>query len=213
MKRRSKSRPPRGAGAAAGGEATRDGLRTAARRLIRQAGDAGEVTIRRVVGEAGASLNAVNYHYGSKEALVREAVRDVVADWFRAGGLGPEGLRGRGPAAVAGLAADFLFAEPVAARLALDAELAERGAGPSLTREALEGLAHELRDAEPGLPEREARLRAWVVLSAVHQVFLRPEGCREWLGADPADPVARRALVGRLVSLVQGPATGPRGRT
>lgn len=180
-------------------------------RLVREAGAPTDVTVRQVVAAAGANLNAVNYHFGSKEALIREAVREIIADWFRALGLGRQGLAGRGAAAVAGLAADFLFAEPVAARLALDAEVAEGGAGPSLTREALEGLAAELVRADPGLPEREARLRAWALLSSVHQAFLRPAGCREWLGADPADPSVRRALVARLAALVQGPPRAPEG--
>jgi hypothetical protein len=136
--------------------------------------------------------------------LVREAVRTVIRDWFRAQGLGPEGTgdAGLGPAAT--LACGFLFAEPVAARLALDAEVAEGGGGPSLTRETLDALARQLAAACPDLPPAAVRLRTWLLLSAVHQVFLRPAGCLEWLGVEPGDAAARAALLGQFVALVEG---------
>jgi len=183
--------------------ATRDGLLDAAVGLIRGARRAGDLTVRKVVSRAGANLNAVNYHFGSKGELIREAVRVIIAGWFRANGIPRDGARGGGARATARLASGFLFAEPVASRLALDAELEAGGGGPSLTRETLEGLSAQLAAALPGLPEREVRLRAWVLLAAVHQAFLRPEGCREWLGADPTDRAAREALVERLVALVE----------
>jgi AcrR family transcriptional regulator len=182
---------------------TRDGLLAAAVRLIRRSRDAGEVTVRRVVQAAGANLNAVNYHFGSKENLVREAVRVVIGDWFRSRGLPPEGTGDRGLLPLADLAAGFLFAEPVASRLALDAEVGRRGSGDTLSRETLEGMARQVSRARPDLGEAEVRRRAWLLLSAVHLVFLRPDGCREWLGVDPADDAARSDLLRHLVRLVE----------
>jgi AcrR family transcriptional regulator len=182
---------------------TRDGLLAAAVRLIRRSRDAGEVTVRRVVQAAGANLNAVNYHFGSKEELVREAVRLVIKDWFRARGLAPEGTAGRGLLPLADLAAGFLFAEPVASRMALDAEVGAKGAGATLSRETLDGMARELSRARPDLAEADVRRRVWLLLASVHLLFLRPEGCREWLGVDPADDAARSALLHDLVRLVE----------
>lgn len=183
---------------------TADGLVRATVKLIRSARGAGDVTVRRVTTSAGANLNAVNYHFGSKEALIREAVRAVIRDWFRARGLGPEGSGDAGLGPAAALACDFLFAEPVASKLALDAEVAQGGAGPSLTRETLDGLARQLAAARPDLPPAAVRLRAWLLLSAVHQLFLRPAGCREWLGVEPSDATARAALLDELVALLEG---------
>lgn len=183
---------------------TSEGLVRSTVKLIRSSRKAEDVTVRRVTRAAGANLNAVNYHYGSKEALVREAVRAVIRDWLRAQGLGPDGVGDAGLGRVAALACGFLFAEPVAARLALDAEVAEGGGGPSLTRETLDGLARQLAAARPDLPPAAVRLRTWLLLSAVHQLFLRPAGCREWLGVEPGDAAARAALLDRLVALVEG---------
>ncbi|MCM2334106.1 MAG: TetR/AcrR family transcriptional regulator [Anaeromyxobacteraceae bacterium] len=182
---------------------TAEGLVRSAVKLIRGAHKAEDVTVRRVTRAAGANLNAVNYHFGSKEVLVREAVRAIIRDWFRAQGLGPDGVGDAGLGPVAALACGFLFAEPVAARLALDAEVAEGGGGPSLTRETLDGLASQLAAARPDLPPGAVRLRVWLLLSALHQVFLRPAGCREWLGVEPHDASARAALLDELVALVE----------
>jgi hypothetical protein len=101
---------------------------------------------------------------------------------------------------------DFLFSEPVASRLALDSELGVEGAGHSLSSETLESLLGMFRHDIPHLDEEEARFRAWVILSVVHQCFLRPAGCREWLGLDPEDKASRDNLLKQLGRLAGLPA-------
>lgn len=196
------------------GQQTRDDLLTAAARLIRASGAARDVTVRRIVEDAHANLNAVNYHFGSKENLVREAVRVIIGDYFRERGMAPGST---GPGLLANLVriCDFLFAEPVAAELALRSELDVGGAGESLTSETMTALAEMVRHASPGLPEEDVRFRVLVVIAVVHQLFLRPRGSSEWLGADPAEKTARDAMLARLCSLA-GLApemqSDPRGR-
>lgn len=200
MKRRSKRRSNE-----AIERATRLELLEAAEALIRSAATPGEVTVRQVVEAAGANLGAVNYHFGSKEQLVREAVRAVIADWFRAQGLTPAQAN-IGPLRTAQVAARFLFEEPVASRLALDAEVEAGGRGATLTRGTMEELARQLAPALPGVPPEAVRLRVWAFVAAVHQLFLRAEGCQEWLGVDPSDPAARDALLERLAALLFSPS-------
>jgi AcrR family transcriptional regulator len=199
---------------AAPSPATRDALLESAVALIREAASPADVTVRRIVGRAGANLNAVNYHFGSKENLVREAVRVIIGDYFRERGMAPGST---GPDLLANLVriCDFLFAEPVAAELALRSELDVGGAGESLTSETMTALAGMVRHASPGLPDEDVRFRVLVVTAVVHQLFLRPRGSSEWLGADPADKAARDEMLARLCSLA-GLATemqsDPRGR-
>jgi hypothetical protein len=45
----------------------------------------------------------------------------------------------------------------------------------------------------------------WTFVAAVHQFFLRAEGCQEWLGQDPADPAARDALLAALAAILFTP--------
>lgn len=179
---------------------TRVDLLIAATRLIRAAETAGDVTVRRIVEDAHANLNAVNYHFGSKENLVREAVRAIIGDYFRERGMAPGST---GPDLLPNLVriCDFLFDEPVAAELALRSELDVGGAGETLTSETMTAVAGMVRHACPALPDEDVRFRTLVVTAVVHQLFLRPHGSREWLRADPADKAARDAMLARLCAL------------
>jgi AcrR family transcriptional regulator len=193
---------------------TRDDLLVAATRLIRTSDAARDVTVRKIVEDAHANLNAVNYHFGSKENLVREAVRVIIGDHFRERGMAPGST---GPDLLANLVriCDFLFEEPVAAELALRSELDVDGAGETLTSETMTALADMVRHACPALADEDVRFRVLVVTAVVHQLFLRPRGSSEWLGADPGDKAARDAMLARLCALAGlAPETqsNPRGR-
>jgi len=179
---------------------TRTAILDATVDLIREARAPEQVTIRRVVDRAGANLNAVNYHFGAKESLVREAVRTIIGDYFAARDMAPGST---GPGLLANLVrvCDFLFDEPVAATLALRSELDVGGAGPSLTRETMEAFAGLVRHADRRLPDAEVRFRVWAMTAVVHQFVLRPQGCAEWLGADVSDKAQRDALLARLCAL------------
>jgi AcrR family transcriptional regulator len=183
---------------------TRDALLEAAVALIREATSPADVTVRRIVRRAGANLNAVNYHFGSKENLVREAVRLVIGDYFRARGLAP-GSTGPGLRANVVRICDFLFDEPVAARLALRSELDVDGAGQSLTSETMTAFAEMLRHGDPDLPQSDARFRVWALTAVIHQCVLRPDGCTGWLGVDPRDKRQRDVLLERLCDFARVP--------
>jgi len=172
--------------------------------LIREAESPRAITVRRIVESANTNLNAVNYHFGSKEALIRGAVRVIISDYFEASRITPGST---GPELLPSLVriCDFLFDEPVAAALALSSEL-EAGGGGGLTRETMDALAGMLLSADPSLPDAVVRLRAWTITAAIHQFVLRPQACSEWLLADPRDKVARDALLAQLCALASVPA-------
>ncbi len=181
--------------------ATRRSILDSAAALIRTAGSVRDLTVRRIIEAAGVNLNAVNYHFGSKEALIREAVRVVVGEYFRERGILP-GSTGPGLRKNLIRICDFLFDEPVAARLALESEIESGGSGESLTAETLKDLTAMLRAESPGLGEAETRLRIWSLLAFIHMVFLRPEGAAQWLGTDARAKKARdRLLTGACVLL------------
>jgi AcrR family transcriptional regulator len=58
----------------------RDKLLASARRLIAEKGY-GEITARDLVAASGTNLASIGYHFGSKDALLTEAVLDSFADW------------------------------------------------------------------------------------------------------------------------------------
>lgn len=60
----------------------RDRLIAAAKRLLRERGYA-SVTARDLVAASGTNLGSIGYHFGTKEALLNEALADVFAEWTR----------------------------------------------------------------------------------------------------------------------------------
>ena len=67
------------------GEATRAALLDAARRLVVERGYAG-ASVRELTAAAGANLAAVNYHFGSRERLLTEAILASFLEWADAVG-------------------------------------------------------------------------------------------------------------------------------
>lgn len=179
-------------------EGTKQLLIETAARLIKAAQSSSEITIRKINAEAGVNLNAVNYHFGSKENLIREAVRAIIGEYFHGRKLRP-GSAGTDIYANLTRVCDFLFDRPVAARLALEAELGVMGKGASLTTETMDAFLGLFRLALPTQDEPELRRRVWILFSTVHQLVLRPDGCIEWLGVDPSDKGSRDVLLARLL--------------
>lgn len=62
------------------GDATRAALLDAAKRLIAERGYAG-TSVRDLASASGANVAAVNYHYGSRERLLTQAVLESFLDW------------------------------------------------------------------------------------------------------------------------------------
>ncbi len=64
----------------ASGNATKAALLQAAKRLVVERGYAG-TSVRDLAAASGTNLAAVNYHFGSKEALLNEALQDSFLEW------------------------------------------------------------------------------------------------------------------------------------
>jgi AcrR family transcriptional regulator len=61
-------------------EGTRTALLEAAKRLVFERGYA-RTSVRDLVSEAGANLGAVNYHFGSRENLLNQAMLEFFLEW------------------------------------------------------------------------------------------------------------------------------------
>jgi AcrR family transcriptional regulator len=59
---------------------TKAALLEAAKQLIVERGYAG-ATVRELAAAAGANVAAVNYHFGSRQALLNEAMMEIFLDW------------------------------------------------------------------------------------------------------------------------------------
>jgi AcrR family transcriptional regulator len=76
-------------------EETRSALMEAAKRLVFERGYA-RTSVRDLVSEAGASLGAINYHFGSRENLLNQAMFEFFLEWGESVGQ-VEGAPGAGP--------------------------------------------------------------------------------------------------------------------
>ncbi|HEX4436809.1 MAG TPA: TetR/AcrR family transcriptional regulator [Solirubrobacteraceae bacterium] len=145
-------------------EETRSALLKAAKRLVFERGYAG-TSVRDLVSEAGANLGAVNYHFGSRENLLNQAMFEFFLEWGEsvgqievAPGAGPiEQLAARARPMVDGIApAQPLFV------VFLEGLLQSRHS-PSLRRELAEHYnrqreqASERIRASPGAAEMAPR--------------------------------------------------------
>jgi AcrR family transcriptional regulator len=64
---------------------TKTALLQAAKRLILEHGYAG-TSVRKLTAEAGVNLGAVNYHFGSRENLLNEAILESFLEWVESVG-------------------------------------------------------------------------------------------------------------------------------
>jgi AcrR family transcriptional regulator len=68
---------------------TKTALLDAAKRLVVERGYAG-TTVRELAAASGTNLGAVNYHFGSREELLDQALLDAFVEWLeRVGEMGP----------------------------------------------------------------------------------------------------------------------------
>jgi AcrR family transcriptional regulator len=74
----------------------RDALLDAAERLLRER-DYGNITARDLVAASSTNLGSIGYHFGSKEALLNEAIGQALEEWTEAIGRATGGDRGGTP--------------------------------------------------------------------------------------------------------------------
>lgn len=153
-------------------------------------------------------MNAINYYFGSKAGLIREAVRRIIGDYYQRNDIKPADRRSSLFETVV-VVTDFLFSEPTAAKLALASEQESQGDGQSLTSETLNTLLNLGKQEYPGLEPSILELRLWTIVSSVHQMLWRPRVCATRLGCDPLLKRERDQLLEKLFEQVGFP--NPKG--
>jgi AcrR family transcriptional regulator len=156
-------------------EETRSALLEAAKRLLFERGYA-RTSVRDLAAEAGANLGAVNYHFGSRENLLNQAMFEFFLEWGEsvgqvevAPGAGPfEQLAARARAMVEGIpSAQPLFV------VFLEGLLQSRHS-PELRRELVDHYARQREQASErirassgaeGMPPRTAEVIASYMLA------------------------------------------------
>jgi AcrR family transcriptional regulator len=159
----------------------REQLLAAARRLIETRGYA-HITARDLVAESGTNLASIGYHFGSKAALLNQAIADAFADW-------------------AARLADFVMADPdaTAVQRAWTTWAAARDALPSC-RPMLQAYVEALAQAQ-----REPQLREQLAahLQRVRDMVADRAALSLQDGTAPDDPRAQ-AIASFVVAVCDG---------
>ncbi|HZD05654.1 MAG TPA: TetR/AcrR family transcriptional regulator [Longimicrobiales bacterium] len=194
---------------------TRTALLRAGRAMFARRGYDG-ASIRAITEEAGANLASVTYHFGSKQALYREVLREALAplvERVEAIAGGPGRSVERTEAVVRAFFA-HLADNPDLPQLMLQEMAAGknppepverflRSVSGSLARIVREGQAlGEIRAGDPAL------LGLSCVIQPIHLTLVR-----HWLGflrgVDPGEPAQRSSLVEHAVAFTRAGLTAP----
>jgi len=187
-------------------------------RLLRAGHKADGLTTRGIAAEAGASAGLINYHFGSKDALVAAAADrifkgfaprwDRVAEAARmAGERAAESASVSGYPERASLEAGKAELSALLKDMADVVETTEANSEFMVRRELLEGdlessrvLAATLRNLLPkGTDERTVRWAAFFIAAPLQLLFLRRSALESWTGTDLKDRGERDAVFDLLI--------------
>ncbi|MER6141704.1 TetR/AcrR family transcriptional regulator [Streptomyces sparsogenes] len=195
----------------------REDLLAGAKRCLLEKGWS-RTTARDIVAASGANLASIGYHYGSKDALMREALFAAMSDW--ADDV-ERSLReeASSPATAAGPAAEFeagwtrvleLFGKHQAVwRAQLEAVMRIEG-DPEL-REAFERAQPEgqsgLVALFHGIPEEEVDEETSRIMGSFYMTLMG--GMAVQMAIDPARAPSARDLTEAMRRILSGPRPGP----
>jgi AcrR family transcriptional regulator len=146
------------------GDQTRTALLEAAKQLVGERGYAG-ASVRELAAASGANLGAVNYHFGSREKLLNQAILELFLEWGdRVSQQGPADPDAEPLAQLAARArptVDGIAAAQPAFVVFLEALLQSKRS-PELHRQLVEHYAEQRRRAAEamGITERGSELPA-----------------------------------------------------
>lgn len=174
--------------------------------LIEQTnGNTKEITARKIAEKSGIGLGLINYHFGSKDNLITLCVQRIInnvvfsfspekMDYSKADGLSDKERLIDWAAQVF----EFLFANYAISRISILGDMQDyREKTNSVYTQ--KGFSFALRDKKD---EKEKRLLAFVLVSAMQTAFLSGEAAKEILGYDFKLKEERRAFVEDTVSML-----------
>lgn len=174
--------------------------------LIEQTnGNTKEITARKIAEKSGIGLGLINYHFGSKDNLITLCVQRIInnvvfsfspekMDYSKADGLSDKERLIDWAAQVF----EFLFANYAISRISILGDMQDyREKTNSVYTQ--KGFSFALRDKKD---EKEKKLLAFVLVSAMQTAFLSGEAAKEILGYDFKLKEERRAFVEDTVSML-----------
>lgn len=166
------------------------------------------VTIRKIANRAGVNLAAVNYHYGSKDAVINEALKTVTNQlinaflWLKNEELEPvERVR-----QFIREYSDVMFRYPDIIKIVIDQNIhnyptrVEEGYQEYLKNEGGDLLRKTCKLIKPDEPESVLSMRALQLLSCMAFPILMGDRVNDTIGLDLLDSEIRKIYTDLLIS-------------
>lgn len=183
-----------------GSDAVRERIIEAATALIAQyEGDTERITSRMIAKRAQVGLGLINYHFGSKDALITECVQRIISEVVAGFHMEKEFSSDRERlTAWAVYVFDFLFEHPAISRISILGDF--RHYTPSCNSVNTQyGLMHALKKE---VPAQDRPMLIFALTAAMQAAFLGGETANHVLGYELSKPEQRAACIRRLVGML-----------
>ncbi len=183
-----------------GSEAVRERIIKTTTALIEQyEGDTKRITARAIAEKAEVGLGLINYHFGSKDALIMECVQRIISEVVAGFHMEKEFSSDQERlTAWAAHVFNFLFEHSAISRISIlgDFQHYTDGCNSVCTQHGF------MRSLKEGISNQDRPLLAFILTSAMQTAFLGSEAVHQILGYDFSRPEERRAYIERLVGIL-----------
>ena len=158
------------------------------------------VTVRDIAAAAGVGVGLINYHFGSKDELLRQCAQAAVAEELSRFRASAEGLAGL-PAlerlrVMLKRTADYMAAHPEMNRLSLLTDLRQGDyEGDNMDQSMAEFLPLVAAAGGTGTDTAAAQLRTHILIHAIQAAMLRSASVKARIGLDFFDKADRDRFV------------------
>lgn len=183
-----------------GSEAVRERIIKTTIALIEQyEGDTKRITARVIAEKAEVGLGLINYHFGSKDALITECVQRIISEVVTGFHMEKEFSSDQERlTAWAAHVFDFLFEHSAISRISILGDLQHYtdNCNSVCTQHGF------MRSLKEDVSNQDRSLLAFILTSAMQTAFLGSEAVHQILGYDFSRPEGRRAYIERLVDIL-----------
>ncbi len=182
-------------------------------KLIEEKGsDPSSITIGDICSRVGIGVGLINYHFQTKDNLIRQSVRRIISNARLMTDEERERLRDVPPKEklriFMKLNCDYLVRNENISRISIQTDMANDELHDN-TRETVDAYLPLVYKAYAGeFTEEDLKRRMYMLILTVQNIFLRPALLKDQTGMDFYDPQHRSELVDGLVDCYFGRITG-----
>lgn len=167
--------------------------------IERQNGDTKNITARMIAEQAEIGLGLINYHFGSKDALITECVQRIIGNVVAGFHMEQEFETDRERlTAWAASVFDFLFEHPAVSRISILGDFQNYTENCNSVR-TQRGF---MRSLQQDGSDSEKSMLVFVLTAAMQTAFLGSKTVKRILGCDFTKPEDRAAYIKKLVDIL-----------